>query len=52
MILERSNFYGAPGDAFNHTGQLLLAKNDYITDLKRTIGVKGNAREEVAQSIL
>ena len=52
MILERSNLYGAPGDAFNYACQLLLAENDYIADLKGTIGVQGNSGEEVAQRIL
>src|SRR5256714_412297 len=52
MILECADFYGAPGNALDHAGVLLLSHHDYVADLKRSISVKRNTGEKISQRVL
>src|SRR6266404_395979 len=52
VVLKSSDLYRAPGDSFNYPRMFLLADNDHVSNLKGTICLKRDAREEVSQRVL
>ena len=52
MVLEGSDLDRPPGDLLDHTSMFVHANDNYVTDLKRSICLKGNACEKVTQCIL
>ena len=52
VVSERAQLNCPPGDPFDHARDFLRSEGDYVTDLKRPIGVQGNSGKEISQRVL